>query len=186
MKRRAPMDVVCAHCGKTFTRIHGQFPRYCSISCGAYAKTDLPSRLAAMSKQMPYGCIEWQRSVTSGYGQISIDGRPMRAHRIAYELAYGPIPQGKFVCHRCDNPKCINSEHLFLGSNRDNMHDAKTKNRIRNGEKHPGAKLTDAQVRHIRNRRAAGVKYIDIAREYPDTPYLTIYTIARGITRTQA
>lgn len=72
-------------------------------------------------------CWIWMGSLgTNGYGQFG--GK--RAHRIAYETANGPLPAGLYVCHRCDNPRCVRPEHLFLGTQRDNIHDAMRKGRM--------------------------------------------------------
>lgn len=79
----------------------------------------------------PSGCWEWTGAcVTKGYGHITSGrGRQITVHRVAFELTNGPIPAGMFVLHRCDNPPCFNPEHLFLGTNLDNMRDAKSKGR---------------------------------------------------------
>lgn len=86
----------------------------------------------------------------SGYGEISVNNRSIRAHRFSYQIHYGPIPDGKIICHRCDNPACVNPDHLFLGTNKDNTQDMIRKKRGLVGEKNPCAKLTLEQVIEIR------------------------------------
>ena len=98
-------------------------------------------------------CWDWIGCVLeSGYGQIKIDYTNYRAHRIAYYLVYGIDPGNQYVCHTCDNPKCCNPKHLFLGEPLDNSTDMVTKGRSsrQKGEKHGKAKLTEIQVRLIR------------------------------------
>lgn len=79
----------------------------------------------------PEGCHEWRGARRAGgYGAVSVAVRQTDyAHRVAWQLAFGPIPDGMFVCHRCDNPPCCNPEHLFLGTNADNMRDMVAKGR---------------------------------------------------------
>lgn len=73
----------------------------------------------------PEGCWGWRAyKDPNGYGQMSVMGKLQRAHRISYTLHYGVIPKGMMVCHKCDNPECTNPDHLFLGTNADNMRDA--------------------------------------------------------------
>lgn len=87
----------------------------------------------ADSSEGPHHCWIWRGAVTApmGYGNVKVDGRNIGAHRRAWELAHGPIPEGMFVLHRCDNPPCVNPAHLFLGTHADNMADMKAKGRVR-------------------------------------------------------
>lgn len=80
------------------------------------------------------GCHIWQLSKThkDGYGQVQINKVKKSAHRYAYEEKYGKIPEGKFICHTCDNPPCCNVDHLFLGSPKENSLDASKKGRLHN------------------------------------------------------
>ncbi len=89
------------------------------------------------------------------------------AHRISYELAYGPIPDGLNALHTCDNPPCINVEHLFLGTQQDNMDDKMAKGRQAYGEYQGSAKLSDDIIREIRRRYdAGGITQEQLGREY--------------------
>lgn len=82
------------------------------------------------SKPSLNACWEWQGGKTSdGYGASAIRNKSALAHRVAWELANGPIPAGMEVCHRCDNPPCVNPAHLFLGSHADNIRDMFAKGR---------------------------------------------------------
>ena len=85
------------------------------------------------SKVGPGRCPqEWQGTInTEGYGVLTLDGHQVRAHRFAWELANGPIPDGMLICHHCDNRRCVTVAHLFLGTPADNAHDRDLKGRHR-------------------------------------------------------
>jgi hypothetical protein len=115
-------------------------------------------------------CLNWLRCKDKdGYGKKRVGQFHKRVHRLAYEEWYGPIPKGKLVCHTCDNPACYTPEHLFLGTNQDNMEDMKQKGRqqIQDGENNHRAFLTDTQILEIRIKYASTkFKLKELAAEY--------------------
>lgn len=127
---------------------------------------DVKVRLDHYSEQRG-ACREWVGArFESGYGLIRLEGRTRRAHRVSYESVYGPIPDGLMVRHTCDNPPCINPEHLILGTAKDNMTDAVTRGRISHGEGHAWHKVTAKQVAEIRDQARAGATQQSLADEY--------------------
>lgn len=117
----------------------------------------------------PDSCWEWAGSKKKqGYGVLSSRGTTLYAHRVSYEIHIGPIPDGMFVCHRCDNPSCVNPTHLFVGTLQDNHRDMMTKGRhnAAHGENASWSKLTDADVKAIRELHAGGTGYRTIAKKY--------------------
>ena len=112
-------------------------------------------------------CWEWKGKVgPTGYGRLKANGRELRAHRYAYELEYGSIPNGLFILHKCDNRRCCRPSHLSIGSTQDNMDDMKRKGRQAKWEGHGMAKLTWEQVMEIRRKLSNGSKGIDLRVEY--------------------
>lgn len=130
-----------------------RFPR----SYTRLSKQDLIAKLYAYTNvDEVFGCWVWNRCLNNmGYGKICVGNYAIElAHRVSYELHVGPIPANMFVLHKCDNPACCNPEHLFVGTQADNMRDASRKGRVSRkglmGIEHGRAQLTEADVRHIR------------------------------------
>lgn len=100
-------------------------------------------------------CWEWNLALSvDGYGRCYFNNVNVRAHRLSYELHYGTFPRHLSVCHKCDNPKCVNPTHLFLGTVQDNMKDKRVKGRskgINRGVLNGSAKLSDEDVETIRH-----------------------------------
>lgn len=133
-------------------------------------------------------CWAWtgsrKRDLKQAYGKLKLKSYvTVRAHRLSYALHYGRSPGDLFVCHRCDNPQCVNPHHLFLGTVQDNAADMVAKGRSprsdQRGSKNGAAKLTDEQVATIRSRILAGQTNTTIAADYGVTHQL-ISRIRRG------
>lgn len=113
-------------------------------------------------------CWLWIGAIQkNGYGNMTIGERsPMGAHRISYMIHFGDIPKGLYVCHKCDVKRCVNPNHLFLGTNKDNLKDMREKGRSQRGTKNGGSKLTPKDVRKIRTLLKKGIKQAKISKMY--------------------
>jgi len=134
----------CQACGAQF----GKHPKdsaaqwgnrkYCSPTCSNGSKERTPLHIRFwrnVTKLDGNKCWQWNGSKDqNGYGKLSIGNkickRDIKAHRLSYEMRFGPIRDGNVICHTCDNPNCVNPNHLFEGTQKDNMRDASRKNRL--------------------------------------------------------
>lgn len=166
----------CKTCGTSFdfyacpsneAQGRGQF---CSVACrGQFARRPLAERFAVFAGEPNgNGCILWTGAkMPNGYGKIlGGHGRILLAHRAAWVIAFGDIPDGKQVLHRCDVRACVNVMHLFLGTDSINAQDKAQKGRAPRGEGHVRSRLTAAQVRDMRDRYRSGANQYDLAKHF--------------------
>jgi hypothetical protein len=184
-QRELPVTCTCLVCHRTFVvapnRVHKGEGKYCSRQCYFQHRATLPYVTSRFWSQVckTDGCWLWQGDIsTRGYGRFSMGMGKILAHRFAYELTYGLILPGLFCCHHCDVRLCVRPDHLFLGTQKDNLVDMSRKGRsgahthperlargdrsgtrlhpekVRRGEQSPTAKLTEVNVRAIRILRS--------------------------------
>lgn len=155
MRKVEKTTYFCSTCGTAFLKLASQMragKSFCNRDCKHKYENPLADRFWAKVSKTD-NCWFWVGQISNtGYGRIDGREKPLAAHRISWELHYGLIPENCHVLHRCDNKKCVNPEHLFLGDQRDNNNDKMSKERQGRGVMMPQAKLTDNIVRRLRKR----------------------------------
>lgn len=166
-----PVTLQCPICEKPFV-VAGwreKIAKFCSRKCkstqvaiGRFGPQTIEARFwPRVVRGSHDACWPWTGEVNgAGYGQFVWKSSRVMSHRFAYAELVGPIPKGQFVCHKCDNPPCVNPNHLFLGDYRDNANDMAFKARGH------FSKLTGEQAMEIKRRLRAGEKRRDLANQF--------------------
>lgn len=157
----------CQVCQKEYFRTPSQVGPYCSSRCfGAVLASNVETRFWRNVEKSD-GCWLWTGySGKDGYGYLRVGTKQTGAHRYSYELHNGPIPEGLWVLHRCDNPPCVRPDHLWAGLANENTADRDSKQRQALGERNRHAKLNAEDVLEIRRRLRQGSTNVALAEEY--------------------
>ncbi|MEK4108151.1 HNH endonuclease [Paenibacillus sp. FSL R10-2791] len=131
------------------------------------------------------GCFECSSHIpgTGGYPRIQIRGKQTKMSRFVYKECFGDIPDGHYVLHKCDNPRCINPEHLFTGTAKENFYDMRKKGRenYAKGSQSGNSKLTEIEILEIKRMISKGISDREVAKKFPVSHH-TIYEIRKGKT----
>lgn len=167
----------CNYCGEEYpaAKYLGNLVLFCGQSCIKMGRPGrIPDEERFFNKVVKHsnGCWIYTGTPAQVYGTFKIKGQELRAHRYSYELVNGPIPEGMCACHKCDTPKCVNPDHIFIGTNKDNTLDCVRKGRMadRHGENCGTAVLTSERVTEIRNGPRNNDRFQELAQTFGVTP----------------
>lgn len=154
----------CAKCSKEFRHPRWISRKLCSTTCRIkWTPENLLIKYNNKVIRNRTGCWGWNSSRADGYAVITYSGKQIKAHRFAWEIERGPIPEGLYVLHHCDTRDCSKITHLFLGTHADNMRDMIAKGRDNFGI---GAKLTDEQVIEIKELLRNGSTITELSHKF--------------------
>ena len=161
----------CQVCHKEF-KIQNQRDekaKFCSWKCRKVKNLSINYLLQFIEIDDKTKCWNWKSTKDKNkYGTKKYKGKYYKTHRLFYEICNGKIPKDMCVCHRCDNPSCCNPDHLFLGTQLENIQDMINKNRQRSaiGEINKSSKLTEIEVIEIRNLYAQGISSRQLGKKF--------------------
>ncbi len=158
----------CTYCNSVYQPIGSS--NQCSIKC----------KLLANIKKTETNCWLYKNTTSGPYSKLRWNGKWYSGHRCSWEVFNGKIPDKMWVCHSCDTPKCINPDHLFVGTQSDNIKDSVKKGRFKQiGEGSHLSRFTDIQIEEMRSLRAEGFSYERLIRIF-DSSWSHIYAVCKN------
>ncbi len=167
------MPEITCKCGKVFHVIpyRVKTAKYCSMNCPSRRKqTSQEEFLSKVYPEPNTGCWLWSGAYhyIGGHGSINAKNHNgfAWAHRFSYFIHKGDFDRTKLICHTCDNPACVNPDHLYIGTTKTNSDDKVSRNRQMRGEKYPLSKLKESDIISIRSLNNSGIQQKDICKEF--------------------
>lgn len=191
MKKGVRRQDICLVCGKSYYKYRNVL-KYCSRKCSSQTRKinvdeNYNEKIRVRIKQnitiyKETGCWVWTRYKSElGRGNLWYNGKTIASARVSYMVFKGNIPENYYVCHACDNPTCVNPDHLWIGTYQDNTNDRENKKRGAKGEKISISKLKEFMICEIKKDRVSGMTQQAIAEKY-NVHQSTISNILRNRT----
>jgi hypothetical protein len=190
-QERPKVYVTCSYCSKNFQkkRCMVKAANFCSSACNKRfyrVKEDIHQVFLSRIQKSPEpdGCwIYTEPRNSNGYGRIIVNSRDTLAHIYSYQRATGDFnTKGYSICHKCNNPPCVNPNHLYKGGARENYWDSRAAGTAPIGETNGSAKVTNDDVLEMRRLFKKGVSVAEVSRGYPQLSYHSIYAIKKNVT----